>query len=767
MGSVLNEKWTLERLLGIGGMAAVYAARHRNGARAAVKVLHADLSRHGEVRERFLREGYAANRVDHPSAVKVMDDDVVVGGPDAGTAYLVMELLEGESLQDRLERGPPVGEREFLGIAETVLDVLEAAHANGVVHRDLKPENLFLVRGEGDDAPRVKVLDFGLARLLDGATITSYGLALGTPSFMPPEQAAGRIDEIDGRTDLFALAATGFRLRTGRRIHEGSNPVELVAKMAHFAAPKIETFSPEVSPSYARVIDRALEFKREDRYANAADMRDDVRKAMQEIDGVARTEIAMSPPASIPPRSAPPPPLVSEPPPAPESPRPRPSRESTMEVSERELEPLPVLQTQPRRRSRSILPWLTLLVFAAIGVGLWLGSRHDESGADAGSSGSASAASSVAPSASAVAAGSLAPMATPTPVAPPVPTSGADAAPEPHDQAAAEVAGDRPAQALGEGDPLGRPEGGFDLDQGASGEHCGADCVQGSATVAFRPSSCRPYGGDFKLGRAVRDEGRGLRMDIGASLRVCGAIVEAIDAAGEKGGFDVFMGGASCEDGGACDSNGSASRQVGDDSYEDRGASYETQGATFDHRTAKRASTMSKDAIKGLPALLGDARRALGLNQAQLGELLGSSKRTVQRWETKRSYMSPEERVKLAAHVHPHDAETAAELVATIGQTLESVGIVVPPVPPPPPPPPPPPAPAGPPPMPRHLAVDAVVCVASEALGAVPSAVRGPLLAAFRRARELGLSCDEVEQALDAALRPPAAKGKREAATPG
>ena len=107
------------------------------------------------------------------------------------------------------------------------------------MHRDLKPENLFLVRGEGaGEAPRVKVLDFGLARLLDGQTITTYGLALGTPSFMSPEQAAGRIDEIDGRTDLFALAATGFRLRTGRRIHEGANPVELVRKMANFPAPQ-------------------------------------------------------------------------------------------------------------------------------------------------------------------------------------------------------------------------------------------------------------------------------------------------------------------------------------------------------------------------------------------------------------------------------------------------------------------------------------------------------------------------------------------------
>ncbi|MGH7293742.1 MAG: serine/threonine-protein kinase [Polyangiaceae bacterium] len=197
VGSVLNDKWTLERLIGVGGMAAVYAARHRNGARAAVKVLHPELSRHREVRERFLREGYAANKVEHPSVVKVMDDDVIASGPDAGTAYLVMELLEGESLQDRLERGPPVSEREFLAIAEKVLDVLDSAHARNVVHRDLKPENLFLLHGDGGndtDPLRVKVLDFGLARLLDGQTITSYGLALGTPSFMSPEQAAGRID---------------------------------------------------------------------------------------------------------------------------------------------------------------------------------------------------------------------------------------------------------------------------------------------------------------------------------------------------------------------------------------------------------------------------------------------------------------------------------------------------------------------------------------------------------------------------------------------
>jgi DNA-binding transcriptional regulator YiaG len=179
-------------------------------------------------------------------------------------------------------------------------------------------------------------------------------------------------------------------------------------------------------------------------------------------------------------------------------------------------------------------------------------------------------------------------------------------------------------------------------------------------------------------------------------------------------------------------------------------------GATCEHEPATHEVIMSKNAIKGVPALLADARRALGLNQAQLGDLLGSSKRTVQRWETKRAVASPQELATLAAHVHPHDAETAADLAAAIGQTLESLGIVAPPAPPPPPAaPPPPPPPPGPPPMPRDLAVDAVVCVASDALGAMPAAVRGGLLAAFRRARMLGLSCEEVEQALGAAKAEP------------
>ncbi len=379
---MLDDKWTLDRLIGVGGMAAVYAATHRNGARAAVKVLHADLSRNKEVRERFLREGYAANRVEHAGAVKVLDDDVVVSGPESGTAYLVMELLEGESLQDRLERGPALGELEFLSIAGSVLEVLEAAHARGVVHRDLKPENLFLVRTSEDAAAggapsgaRVKVLDFGLARLAEGQAITSYGLALGTPSFMSPEQAAGRIDEIDGRTDLFALAATGFRICTGRRIHEAANPVDLVRKMASLAAPRVRTVRPEVSEACARIIDRALEFRREDRYESAAAMRADVERAVVELEVRGPTQLAIpAPPA---PSRLPDFAQVSS------------GDQTTIELREGDLRETPRREA-PRAaieesvrlpRERSVLPWLALVVAAGVGASFWL---HHRAGVGAG-----------------------------------------------------------------------------------------------------------------------------------------------------------------------------------------------------------------------------------------------------------------------------------------------------------------------------------------------------------------------------------------------
>ena len=282
IGAVLNDKWTLERLIGLGGMAAVYAGRHRNGARGAVKLLHPELAMIPEVRERFLREGYAANKVDHPGAVRVLDDDVIIGGPDDGSAYLIMELLEGRNLEDRIHDGGPCTVEEALAIADDVLDVLAAAHAQGVIHRDLKPENLLLTTGDGPFGfSHVKVLDFGLARLAHGEVVTRAGMALGTPSYMAPEQAEGRSEAIDGRSDVFAIGAIMFRLLTGRRVHEGANVVEVVTKMARLPAPKIGVVRTDIAAPFATIVDRALEFKPRDRYPSAGAMRNDVRAARE------------------------------------------------------------------------------------------------------------------------------------------------------------------------------------------------------------------------------------------------------------------------------------------------------------------------------------------------------------------------------------------------------------------------------------------------------------------------------------------------------
>jgi serine/threonine protein kinase len=327
VGTTLNDRWLLEKLLGVGGMGAVYAARHmRNGARAAVKILHPELARLEDVRERFLQEGRAANIVQHPGVVKVNDDDQIKSGPDAGTTYLVMDLLAGDSLEDRLERGPPVDERELLGILDAVLDVLAAAHARGVVHRDLKPENLFLAKNEGTGTARWMVLDFGLARLLDANVITRHGIAVGTPAYMSPEQAAGRRDEIDGRTDVFAIAATAFRVLTGRRVHEGGSPVEVVLKMASVPAPPIREVAPKVSEQVARVIDRALAFRREDRFPDAAAMRAGVVQAVAALDVSAPVKTVVEVDA---------PTIAVMPAPGPVAAR----KESTVEISASELEP--------------------------------------------------------------------------------------------------------------------------------------------------------------------------------------------------------------------------------------------------------------------------------------------------------------------------------------------------------------------------------------------------------------------------------------------
>ncbi len=275
LGSTLRDKWRLDQLLGLGGTAAVYASTHRNGSRAAVKILHAELSIHPLVRQRFLREGYAANAVGHDGAVKVIDDDEA----HDGSLFLVTELLEGESLEERrLRCGGRLSEREVLLVTNQLLDVLAAAHDHGIIHRDLKPDNVFLTR-----SGQVKVLDFGIARLRELSTTTKegtqIGAAMGTPAYMAPEQALGLWDDVDALSDLWAWGATMFHLLSGSVVHEGRTVNEqLLSAMTKPARP-LASVAPGMNAAVEALVDRALEFEKDKRWPDARSMQQAVRKA--------------------------------------------------------------------------------------------------------------------------------------------------------------------------------------------------------------------------------------------------------------------------------------------------------------------------------------------------------------------------------------------------------------------------------------------------------------------------------------------------------
>jgi hypothetical protein len=276
IGRVLRGKWRIDRLLGIGGMAAVYAGQHRNGKRGAIKMLHIELSTEGEARKRFLHEGYMANHVGHPGAVSVLDDDVA----EDGSVFLVMELLEGQSVATLAESRPQ--ERLTLGetmwIAEQLLDVLVAAHAKGLVHRDLKPDNFFLT----NDGV-LKVLDFGIARVRetsDAARMTKTGTAMGTPAFMPPEQALGEWSRVDARSDLWAVGASMFALLTGQSVHDATTLNQLLLKAMTAPAPAIRSVLPWLPADAAEVVDRALAFEPNDRWPSASAMQRAVRDVL-------------------------------------------------------------------------------------------------------------------------------------------------------------------------------------------------------------------------------------------------------------------------------------------------------------------------------------------------------------------------------------------------------------------------------------------------------------------------------------------------------
>ena len=273
VGRILRDKWRIDGRIARGGVGTVWVATHKNnGNHVALKVLHPEFSRDADTRSRFLQEGYAANQVNHPGVVRILDDDMT----EEGLAFLVMELLEGELLERRrMRKGGRLPLAEVYELGDQLLDVLAAAHDKGIVHRDIKPDNLFITN-EG----KLKVLDFGFAQMKTGfrKEQTATGFLLGTPGFMSPEQAVGNRAQVDAQTDVWAVGATLFTCLSARPVHDGESAAEMLVAAANFPARSLASVASGLPPKLVEVVDHALAFEKTHRWPNARAMQGALRQ---------------------------------------------------------------------------------------------------------------------------------------------------------------------------------------------------------------------------------------------------------------------------------------------------------------------------------------------------------------------------------------------------------------------------------------------------------------------------------------------------------
>lgn len=263
IGSTLAGKYVIDALVGRGGMGTVFAGHHAlSGRNVAVKLLHPQHVRDPVAVRRFLNEAKTAAAFRHPNVVDVLDVDVI----DDGTVFLVLELLEGETLGERLDREKKLTLEQTLSITIPVLRALAHGHKMHIVHRDLKPDNIFLTDSKNGIVP--VVLDFGIAKMVDAgeqSVETVTGAILGTPQYMAPEQALGS-NESAATLDVYAMGVVVFECLSGQRPIDGPNPAAVLARLVTGQIPALSTIAPSLPPTISAIVDKAISVRREDRY---------------------------------------------------------------------------------------------------------------------------------------------------------------------------------------------------------------------------------------------------------------------------------------------------------------------------------------------------------------------------------------------------------------------------------------------------------------------------------------------------------------------
>jgi eukaryotic-like serine/threonine-protein kinase len=271
IGSVIDNRYEILSVLGEGGMGIVYEARHRAlGKRFALKALRKDLASDGEIAARFMQEARTAASVSHPGLVEITD----FGKLTSSQPFFVMELLEGQSLAALIRRGGPIPAARAVNIIRQISEALGAAHDLSIVHRDLKPDNIHVSTDELD-RDHVKIVDFGLAKVIGASRLTRAGMVFGTPHYMSPEQAMG--EATDHRADIYALGVVMYEMFTGRVPFEADSYMGVLTKHMYMApTPLSQIAGTEKLAALEDVTLRCLEKKPDRRYASLRDLVEDL-----------------------------------------------------------------------------------------------------------------------------------------------------------------------------------------------------------------------------------------------------------------------------------------------------------------------------------------------------------------------------------------------------------------------------------------------------------------------------------------------------------